>query len=353
MLRLAALARPILLVILYGWSAILLTVLCFVYPGFDHYERSRFSDMIYGKAYKPFVTRVLVPGLVRMTTEAIPDRFIPKLKHNLFPNTFSRGMNWTEQSIIEYYATFCWLGLAIFLTFFGLRSLIVAIYQVPAFISDLCPLAALVLIPAFFRANSYIYDFATVVTWTWAFVFLFKRNVWGFYITFILASLNKETSVLLIPLFVVLEYRYLSRSALAKYLGLLSLSFVLIRGVIFYVFINNPGGSLEFHLFDHNLKLLTNYGRLAYFLLWTLIWIWMIGSDWSSKPLLLRRSLFMVVLPLIVMTMFFGYIDEYRDYYEALPIMFLLSLPTVLRIEGNADIKINISEAPMTNEGAG
>ena len=42
----------------------------FVGEGIDAYYRSRLVDMVYGTAYRPYVSRVLVPGLARMLVRA-------------------------------------------------------------------------------------------------------------------------------------------------------------------------------------------------------------------------------------------------------------------------------------------
>ena len=44
----------------------------FVGEGIDAYYRSRLVDMVHGTAYRPYVYRVLVPGLARLGTVAWP-----------------------------------------------------------------------------------------------------------------------------------------------------------------------------------------------------------------------------------------------------------------------------------------
>lgn len=48
----------------------------------------------------------------------------------------------------------------------------------------------------------------------------------------------------------------------------------------------------------------------------------------------LRRGFFVVFIPMAVLALFLGYIDEFRQYYEVYPIAFLLILPSVLDIFG-------------------
>src|SRR5262245_46933836 len=41
-------------------------------PGINGYNRAMFPDMIYGRAYKPFVGRALAPATVRLIVTALP-----------------------------------------------------------------------------------------------------------------------------------------------------------------------------------------------------------------------------------------------------------------------------------------
>ena len=68
-----------------------------------------------------------------------------------------------------------------------------------------------------------------------------------------------------------------------------------------------------------------------YFITVILLFAVVIGRSWREKPSFLRYGLLITVIPLFILHLFFGYIDELRGYYEALPFAFLLSLPTVAR----------------------
>jgi hypothetical protein len=43
-----------------------------VAPGIDGYPPAMFTDMVYGTAYRPYVTRALMPVLIRAATALIP-----------------------------------------------------------------------------------------------------------------------------------------------------------------------------------------------------------------------------------------------------------------------------------------
>ena len=61
--------------------------------------------------------------------------------------------------------------------------------------------------------------------------------------------------------------------------------------------------------------------------------ITMILYQWEEKPLFLRCGLWML-LPLVSLCFFFGWLDELRDYYEVYPIITLLMAHTLGDILG-------------------
>jgi hypothetical protein len=90
--------------------------------------------------------------------------------------------------------------------------------------------------------------------------------------------------------------------------------------------INNPGSIVEFHLF-HNL-LLEPYS-VAQFLAFLCIGL-LIGYDWKNKPTFIKDAL-AIAVPMVLLTLLFGYLDEYRDFYELYPIIILLIAHTIIK----------------------
>jgi hypothetical protein len=111
--------------------------------------------------------------------------------------------------------------------------------------------------------------------------------------------------------------------------------FGLIRAYLWIAFKDNPGPSVEFHL-DHNILLIldplskTTIGLLSVVLFCGML----VGYQWKYKPEFLRKGLLVTIVPLAGLALFFGYLDELRDFYEALPFIFLLSAPTIVKIFG-------------------
>jgi hypothetical protein len=160
------------------------------------------------------------------------------------------------------------------------------------------------------------------------------RNRWrAFLILYTVACFNKETTILLTMVFTLHFFGRGSRMSWKHYFQLLGLQlgiFFLIRLLITWIFRNNPGAPLEFHLLDHNVALLLRpygYTPLAVILCVTLL----VFYRWTEKPPFLRNGL-SILIPLAGMTLLFGYLDELRDFYEVYPVLLLLAAHTVASI---------------------
>jgi len=71
---------------------------------------------------------------------------------------------------------------------------------------------------------------------------------------------------------------------------------------------------------------------LTTFTVWALIGLAVFGN-WKDKPDFLKDAVWIVV-PLIILSLFMGYLDELRYYYELFPIVFLLITANIGRILG-------------------
>jgi hypothetical protein len=58
-----------------------------------------------------------------------------------------------------------------------------------------------------------------------------------------------------------------------------------------------------------------------------------IFSRWDEKPKFLKDALW-IGIPLLILTLLFGFFDELRDYYEVLPIIILLISFNIAKILG-------------------
>ena len=187
-------------------------------------------------------------------------------------------------------------------------------------------------LPIFFKYYSYLYDFPQLFLFTLCLLLLVKQK-WSFYlIALAFSTLNKETSILLILIYFIYYNKKLSKSIFTKLIVSQIVIYVLLKIVLTITFIDNPGTFVEFHLL-HNVKM--EPYTISQFVAFIIIGMAII-YDWKNKPSFLRLS-FSILIPLSFLTFFFGFFDEYRDYYEIYPVLFLLITHSVCRIF-NADI---------------
>ena len=157
----AARPRRLLLFLLYGLVARHVLLIFLLYPGINGFPVAMFPDLIYGRAYRPFVKRLLLPVIVRTVSTLTPktaQNYLATTVVREFLGHMTARMGWEPAYYFEYVTAAllmlgCFIGLA-----YVLRALIPVFYDWPAFVADLAPLGGLLLLPLFFRYYSYIYD---------------------------------------------------------------------------------------------------------------------------------------------------------------------------------------------------
>jgi hypothetical protein len=288
-------------------------------PGFDWAERTMLADVVYGRAHKPFVYRVLVPITVRGIVSLIP----PAVRGEIEALEWRGGGS--EDAFTEYLVTSSLVCVLLAAFALAVKYLCSAVFQAPPLFADLVSLGALVGLPPFFTYYSYTYDPATLLLFALALACMARRKWNAYMVVFLLACLNKETAILLTWAFAACyfgRWSAIERRRFNLLAGLQVGVFAAVRAVILWLYRDNPGSSLEFHLLDHNVgELLRPYTFPT--LLAGLGLVMLILYRWSEKPLFLRRSV-SLALPLLVSTLLFGFVDELRDYYEAYPALLLL-----------------------------
>lgn len=313
----------------------------------NHYERAKFADMVYGKAYKPFVQRVLLPTAVRAVSSVIPSRTKVAISREWGNVEFVKqefsALNWEKEYLAEYAIATMLMYLSLIGFIFSIRYLFEGVFQAPNKLIVLAQFLALLCLPTLFTYTNYLYDFPTLFLFTLG-LGLMVRARWGLYLAlFFIACLNKETTILLTMIFAI---HFFPRVALNRgtYIRLIVsqlLIFAVIKSALHIIFRANPGSAVEFHL-DHNITIITEYYHLSTFMVWLALALLLL-YQWPAKPLFLRHGI-LIMIPLLALTFFLGYLDELRDYYEAYPIMILLATQTISNVMG-----INIREVNMAS----
>lgn len=323
-------SRDVVILLMYLLTSATVLFVFIVRPGIDGHPRASFPDMVDGTAHKPFVYRALVPACVRFMILVTPDSLEERINTIFETKRTVRLLGWQKNYISHYLAALTLMLLSFVGYAWTLRRLTAHFFDFPLFVTEMVPVGGLLILQLFFRYYSYLYDPSNLFLFSAAIVMIVTGRTAWFYVLFILATINKETSFLLVGLFLLHRLRDSERLRPLVHAVVLSMIWIVLKGGLAYLYRDHPGSFVEMHLFDHNLQVpVTHTGSLVYFLAVVTLCILVIGRDWRTKPAFLRGGLLMTALPLLILHLFFGYIDELRGYYEAFPFLFLLSLPTV------------------------
>jgi hypothetical protein len=296
-----------------------------------------FPEMIYGTAWKPFVYRTLLPTAVRIVSQIVPEDVHKSLTENTETSEFSmlvlKKLNWESEYITEYALAMIFMWLFLFGFLYVFKRLLAEIYLSPDWFTNFISLTALLALPAMFQYYSYIYDFPTLFLFTLGLLFIIKHKWSYFLVLFFISCFNKETVILLTMIFAIHFYKNekVNKELYYQLIAVQIFIFISIKILLYFLFLNNPGGLVEFHLFDRNYLIFNGY-TIATFMVWLVIFI-AIFSKWKAKPEFLKDAVWIAV-PLVILTFFLGYLDELRDYYEVFPIVFLLIAYNIASIFG-------------------
>lgn len=320
----------------------------FIRSGLNAHRPARYRDMVYGYAHRPYVTRALVPFVVRLVAIAVPLEARVHINQTLGETWVVASLfqiaRWDTTLTLEFLTGTLLMYLSLLGFLAALRALFRALFVAPRWFEDLVPLGALLILPSFFWYVNYVYDLPNLFLFTLALAFLARRWWRPYLCVFFFATLNKETSILLTLIF-WLHFRRDPALSRAAFHGLLLLQlalFALLRGCLLIMFIQNPGGTVDFQLLDFNLFIHPRHslGTSAGYLLIALL----IGRRWRQKPRFLRDALW-ILPPLLLLVLLFGYLDEIRALCEVYPIALMLAIPTVAEI-CEVPLRVRESEAP-------
>jgi hypothetical protein len=292
-----------------------------------------FGDMIYGTAWKPWVYRALLPFCVRITTSALPEDLKSTLNQKIWDNKkftrFNERWHWEKTFLTEYLIACVFMYLALVGFFFALRYLFISVYEAPAKLLDFTSLLALLGLPVMFNYYSYIYDFPNLFLFTFCLALMIRNKWLIFFIVYTLACFNKETAILLTLLCALYSWRCSLQTSnkplMIQTLVIQIAIYITVRLILSYFFHENPGNFVGIKLLKHNLSLPPyTLGNAVGYLLITLTILY----KWEEKPLFLKCGLWML-LPLVLLCLLLGWVDELRDYYEAYAVIILLMAHTI------------------------
>jgi len=314
-------------------AAILWVSFTFLFdPGINNAAGHFFADSVYGRARKPFVYRVLMPGAIRIVASAFPES-AHRWASGLITYQFNNG-DWEKEYALEYAIAVVLVCLSLFAFYVAVRYFCTGLFHGPPVFVDFISLVAVVGLPPFFKYWSYLYDFPTLAFFTLGLALMIRRRWTAFLVLFPFACLNKETTILLALVFFIHFRPSTGRMSRALFVRLLSaqlIVYALIKAGLYLAFKDNPGSMVQMQLTYHNLRLFAPYSLTTFFG-WVFL-ILLVARGWRQSHQFLRDALW--VLPvLIAVTMFFGFLDELRDYYEAYPVVLMLLVPGIAQFLG-------------------
>jgi len=306
--------------------------------GPQSWEQARFTDMVAGTAFRPFVLRRLLPDLVAFLYGAMPIPIRDWLNAAYMPQGFlpyfsSLGSVPGGGGAFILYAVLtwgCYLGHAL-----AMRRLVAHFYpEASRLVINGAPLLSLGLLPLTFRYYNYMYDPGTALLFPVGLLFLVRGQLLYYYMAYCAMCLNKETAILLAVQFGLVYWNRLPRLTLVAHLAAQAAIAVGIFFSISHRFAANQGHH-QFLLLSHNLGMWVNSLPTAlYFLGIIVLFAYLVRRGWNRSPRLLHTMLFGTLLPLAFAGFLYGYMDELRDYLEPYPVLILLILPAVLEILG-------------------
>ena len=330
--------------LLYLWASYLLTRLFADFSSFTAYPTMSLQAMVNGTAVRPFVSRALVPILIRWITAHTSDFLQYQImlaanSHGFATEFYVHGYS-LEKAILLALTWIFYLATALIM-----RSLARRYYHLSETAAWVAGLASLAFIPLLFTYYSHIYDPPTIFFSAAMLLACTSGSNVGFALLFLPACVNRETAILFLPVYLAFYFLRLRPSnpiaALRRialpllYATALAAAWYAIRFQINQRYLHNRGGVLDFHLVDHNLQV---FALMPLAASWSLFIALIVAifclTNWSSKPQPLRWSLILLFIPLFAGSLLYGHVEELRVYFELYPLLFLLALPTAMHSLG-------------------
>ncbi len=328
------------LFIVYSLVAAYILALCIKEPGIDGYAPAKVIDMIYGKAERPYVSRALVPFFVKsiavITPESVKSGIREALNSKFPADRFFAKFRFQPEYIYEYLWVMAIMLSCLIGFMYVYRKMLIEVFSAGSIFYNYAPILTLLALPLVVRYYVYLNDFPNLFLFALMLYSMMKLN-WKLYIpAFTLACLNKETAIIIIVAYIF--YFYKNTALLPKnrfyILGLVQFGiYIIIKGAMSLIFRNNGGPFMEFHLFDHNLAIFFHPYLIDEFVS-LLVLVLLVIHNWKEKPEFFRKALVMF-WPLLILGIFWGYLDELRAYYyELFSILALLITQSIFMIYG-------------------
>ncbi len=312
--------------------------------GFREREyRYGFTQMLDHTSHRPFAYRVLIPfvvnGLYDLLGPSARDRF-PDLE-KIRPAVRSRffraegQLDWTPELSLKYHITYGILYLSLLGAMFALRPLTAAFFPGQPALRDVGPLLFVTLLPLSFISGGYFYDFPELLFLAGGFAAAASRRYRLLLVLVSLATLNKETAVLvpilLWPILAANEGRW----SAGKQVALLTVLGVGISLVVKWWLAGNPGSTVEFQLWEN----LRYWGKITSYFKFT---------DFYAPLLPFPKGMNLMLVFVVGGTLFYGWKTKSPTLKHMLILALTINLPLLLAFSSMDELRnLSLSFVPM------
>lgn len=311
----------------------------------DYYYRATFEATYQDKAWKPFVYRILIPTVAKAIVDATPEsleksinkavedfkrnpdfrvvkKFLPKLSR-LFPKP---DRNYPRLvTIILIYA--CIWGYIAMMHKLGMH-----LFPGTSGVGWFAPIFGVLAISSFSLPQQYLYDIPVLFLSAACYYFMAARNFKLYMLFFVLACLNKETSIFILIFFTLWFYSRLDAKPYAALWSLQCFLYMLIKLVLTFAYWHNPGVFLEDGLGRVLAEDVFTRANL-YRILTIAMLFFLLAYRWAEKTDFLKMGL--LVMPFVYFSyLLYGWPGEYRVFFDVMPLAVLLITHTLIEGTG-------------------
>ncbi len=309
------------------WPSILLVLwVVFTAPiGFPANTKPLAFDDVFEKFFtrelrRPFIYRALLPWSANALTATTPEPVAKNISSELKDIWHQAGFpaNRSVELFYLYALNFACLvaWLFLFRHLMGLLNYSASFIDVTSFVSA-CGLM-------FFLGRSFFYDHPAMMFFTLLLVLMQQQN-WPAYLAILaVGTLNKETTVLIIPVFALTFYSKIPHIRFAKLLVVQIAIYGAVRVWLMWLYANNGGVVVENHFFYHFEEYQYYYWSATGYFLSAVVLSGLAFYRLSQKATILQNVAKLAWIPLIL---YFaaGMPFEVRVFLEIYPVIMLLA----------------------------
>lgn len=252
------------------------------------------------------------------------------------PQVSSALESWTERKALLYHAAYAVVFAANFSALWLARGLMSHLMPSDLLLTSAAPLLGLLLVPLTFLHGGYFYDAPELMFLT-AFAWCLARPTPGLLVpVFLLAVLNKEANLLLVPIAAAALWGRLRSQEWVRTLAALTIVGAVGLVTLYTTYAGNAGspvevsllGNLQFWTHPRNLVMPTYvYGPMipvprASNIFILALFAGLIRLGWADTPPWLRRAVVTSMLVLVPLMLTSAYRDEMRNMSVSFPFVF-------------------------------